>query len=69
MKTGRLPKSPTTEDYIDIEELVLKLSVSHSFIFRLQAEEGLPHHKFGRATRYRISEVVAFLEERRRRHE
>lgn len=53
--------------FLNICQLAKHLNVSKSFLYRLQAEEGLPHWKIGRATRYKLSEVIAFLDERRRK--
>jgi excisionase family DNA binding protein len=48
------------------KELANRLALSPSFISKLMAEEGLPYLKIGRAVRFRVREVVAWLQKRRR---
>jgi len=50
-------------DRIRLAEL---LSLAPSTISKLMAEEGLPHYKIGKSCRFKVSEVMAFLEERKR---
>jgi predicted DNA-binding transcriptional regulator AlpA len=38
--------------------------LSSSYISLLMAEEGLPHFKIGRAVRFRVREVAAWLQKR-----
>jgi excisionase family DNA binding protein len=54
------------ENLIDKKQLAQFLSLSLSYIDKLMAQEAIPYFKIGRAVRYRFSEVVAFLERRRR---
>lgn len=54
------------ENLIGKKQLAEKLSFSLSYIDKLMAQDGLPHFKIGRAVRYRFSEVVTFLERRKR---
>lgn len=49
---------------VDRKELARLLMVSPSFISKLMSKEGLPFRKIGRATRYRLSEVMVFLDRR-----
>ena len=51
---------------IDRIRLAEILSLAPSTISKLMAEEGLPHYKIGKACRFKVSEVMAFLEKRRR---
>ncbi len=53
------------EALISKKEIVVAFGVSSSFVNKLMAEEGLPHFKIGRAVRFRISDVSAWLEKRR----
>jgi excisionase family DNA binding protein len=48
------------------EQLADQLSVSRSFVSKMMSEEGLPHIKIGRAVRFRVSEVMAWLQKRSR---
>lgn len=54
------------ENLIDRKVLANKLSLSPSYISKLMAEEGLPYFKIGRSVRFKLSEVVEFLERRKR---
>ena len=54
------------ENFIDRKQLAEKLSLSPSYISKLMFYEGLPHYKIGRAARYKLSEVMTFLQERKR---
>jgi excisionase family DNA binding protein len=51
---------------VDRDELARRLMVSPSFISKLMAEEGLPHMKIGRSTRFDVSDVRAWLKRRRK---
>jgi excisionase family DNA binding protein len=51
---------------VDRKELARLLMVSPSFVSKLKSDEGLPFYKIGRATRYKLSEVMVFLERRAR---
>ncbi len=44
------------------KQLADRLALSPSFINKLMSEEGLPHFKIGRAVRFRVREVVAWLQ-------
>jgi excisionase family DNA binding protein len=46
------------------KQLAARVSLSPSFINRLMSEEGLPHFRIGRAVRFRVREVVAWLQKR-----
>lgn len=63
-------KHPSTamffENLVNREELAGRLSLSPSYISKLMRDEGLPYLKIGRATRFKLSEVVEFLERRKR---
>lgn len=59
-----LPK--VFENLVDRAELAIRLSLSESYISKLMCEEGLPYFKIGRAVRFKLSEVVEFLERRKR---
>lgn len=59
---GRLADSR----WITIKELAHHLSVSQSFLFRLMNTDGLPHLKIGRALRFKVEEVSAWIDRRRR---
>jgi excisionase family DNA binding protein len=51
---------------VDRKRLAEHLSLAPSTISRMMAEEGLPHYKIGKSCRFKISEVMAFLQERKR---
>jgi len=53
------------ETLISKKELTVAFGVSSSFVNKLMAEEGLPHFKIGRAVRFRVSDISAWLEKRR----
>jgi excisionase family DNA binding protein len=59
------PKEFCDIDYINIKELCRRLSVSRSMIFRLMSSTSFPYTKIGKATRFRYSEVISFLENAR----
>jgi excisionase family DNA binding protein len=45
--------------------LAERLALSQSYINQLMSKEALPHLKIGRAVRFRVREVVAWLQRRR----
>jgi len=45
-------------------QLSLSLRLSESYINKLMSLDGLPHLKIGRAVRFRVSEVVVWLQKR-----
>ncbi|MBI3294424.1 MAG: helix-turn-helix domain-containing protein [Deltaproteobacteria bacterium] len=47
------------------KQLAERLAFSQSFINKLMSEEALPHYRVGRAVRFRVREVVAWLQKRR----
>ena len=51
---------------IDRSRLAVILSLAPSTISKMMAEESLPHYKIGKSCRFKVSEVMAFLEKRRR---
>ena len=53
------------ENLIDRTQLAEKLGLSPSYISKLMQFGGLPFLKIGRATRFSVQEVAAFLERRR----
>jgi excisionase family DNA binding protein len=54
------------EKLVTKKQLAELLAVSEGFINKLMHQEGLPHLKLGRAVRYRVKEVVSWLQQRRR---
>jgi excisionase family DNA binding protein len=54
------------ENLLNRNQLAEKLGISPSYVSKLMAENGLPHIKLGRSTRFYVSEVAAFLERKRR---
>jgi len=52
------------ENLVTKEQLAVSLALSRSYISKLMATDGLPHLKIGRAVRFRVSEVVAWLQKR-----
>lgn len=46
------------------EQLAGSLALSRGYINKLMATEGLPYLKIGRAVRFRVSEVAAWLQKR-----
>lgn len=56
----------TSEALLTRQQLARYLSISPSYVSKLQAEEGLPVYRIGRSVRYRLGEVESFLRERRR---
>lgn len=68
-KAGVLFENPTYLDrtfeiLLTKKQLAERLALSPSFINLLMAKEGLPHFKIGRAVRFRVREVVAWLQKR-----
>ena len=53
------------ETLVTKRQLAERLAVSESFINKLMSEDALPHLKIGRAVRFRVREVVAWLQKRR----
>ena len=53
------------ETLISKKELTVAFGVSSSFVNKLMSKDRLPHFKIGRAVRFRISDVSAWLEKRR----
>ncbi len=53
------------EALVTKKQLAIRLALSESYINQLMSEEGLPHFKIGRAVRFRVQEVVAWLQRRR----
>jgi excisionase family DNA binding protein len=47
-------------------ELSEKLGLSESYISKLMSDENLPYFKIGRSVRVRLTEVVVWLQTRRR---
>src|SRR5262245_60141507 len=77
MQNGITPGAPgvsVIENSVDLEnafealitkaQLAERLSVSQSYINRVMSEEALPHFKIGRAVRFRVREVVAWLQKK-----
>lgn len=64
-------KKPANDSPQLFDKLVTKaqlaeyVGVSRSFISKLMKTKGLPHIKIGRAVRFRMEEVVKWLERRR----
>ncbi len=54
------------ENLVTKKQLTELLGLSLSYVSLLMAEEGLPYFKLGRAVRFRVSEVAAWLQKRRR---
>lgn len=54
------------ERFLSKKQIAEILSISVSFVNKLMAEEGLPYLKLGNCVRFRTSEVMAFLEKRKR---
>lgn len=57
---------PLFENLIGKKRLAESLAVSVSFVEKMMREEGLPHVKLGKAVRFRLSEVQAWLQRRSR---
>jgi len=53
------------EALITKKDLAARLALSQSYINQLMSEDALPHFKIGRAVRFRVREVVAWLQKRR----
>lgn len=51
---------------VDRNQLAKLISLSPSYISRLMSEESLPHYKIGKSVRFKIEEVMEFLNERKR---
>lgn len=51
---------------VDRKGLAEFLSLSPSYISKLVKDEGLPNYKIGKSLRFKITEVVEFLKERKR---
>ena len=56
----------TSEALLTREQLARYLSLSQSYVSKLQAEEGLPIYRIGTAVRFRLGEVEKWLKERKR---
>lgn len=54
------------DNLLTVKQLALQLGVSVAFIYVLMKDEGLPYFKLGRATRFRVQEVSAWLSKRRK---
>lgn len=54
------------ERLVTKKELGELLALSQSFINELMSDCGLPYIKIGRAVRFRVSEIMAWLQKRRR---
>jgi excisionase family DNA binding protein len=52
--------------YVDRKRLAEILCVGPSTISKMMAQDGLPHYKFGKSCRFKVSKVMEFLEKRRR---
>jgi len=53
------------EALVTKRQLAERLALSQSYINHLMSVEGLPHFKIGRAVRFRVQEVVTWLQKRR----
>ncbi len=53
------------EPFVDLEDIAVHLKTTKDRVYRLNVS-GLPRFTIGRQVRYRISEVDAWLESRRR---
>lgn len=60
-----LNSRPLFENLADRRQLAAKLGVSPSFISKLMAKQELPYIRLGRAVRFDLREVMAFLNERK----
>jgi|GEM_PF-6594388 len=58
---------PIFENLVSRTELAKRLSLSPSYISKMMKYEGLPYFKIGRAVRFKLSEVVDFLERKCRK--
>ena len=69
---GGKPPTPFFENSTGLERLLTKkqlgevLALSQSFINELMSEGRMPYMKIGRAVRFRVSEVMAWLQKRSR---
>ncbi|MES2802580.1 MAG: helix-turn-helix domain-containing protein [Bdellovibrionota bacterium] len=52
--------------FVDRKALSKIINIAPSTISKLMAEDGLPYYKIGKCCRYKVAEVMAFLEERKR---
>lgn len=52
--------------WITLDDLAARLSLGKSTIYKLMAADGLPHLKVGRAVRFSLEEVSAWLSKRKR---
>lgn len=52
--------------FVDRLRLSEIIALAPSTISKLMVSEGLPYYKIGKACRFKVSEVVAFLEKRKR---
>lgn len=55
------------DNFIDKKRLCNVLGISLSFLNELMSRQGLPHFKIGRAVRFRLPDVMAWLERKGRR--
>lgn len=63
-KELRAPEGPDNSEYISIEGVQNKLSVSRSFVYTM-IKEGLPSYKVLGAVRFKVSDVDQFMDSRR----
>ncbi len=64
MKQERLGQPQLIDNFITLKELVPKAGIGRNLIFEgLKMVPPLPSHKFGRARRFRWTEVSAWLVE------
>ena len=54
------------ESLVDKEKLAGKLDLSVSYINKMMRVEGLPYLKLGKSVRFRVSEILSWLQERKR---
>jgi excisionase family DNA binding protein len=64
--SGQNQNQPFFDNLLTREQLAEKFGLSPSFISKMMAKEDLPYLKIGRAVRFRVSEVVIWLQTRRR---
>ena len=66
MKQLTNPQSFFENHLIDRNRLSALIGLAPSTISKLMALDGLPYYKIGKSCRFKVSEVMAFLDKRRR---
>lgn len=53
------------EKLVDTKKLMEELGLSKSFLSKARSQYGLPHYKIGDLIKYKMSEVIVWIEQRK----